>query len=52
MHFTVGDIVVPTVKLDLLNKTDAHTQTLIRPELGGVAANIEVFHQLHCLVSF
>ena len=48
--FPVGDIVVPDSKLARLNKTDQATKRISRPELGGVAANLEVFHQLHCLV--
>ena len=46
----VGDIIVPDSELAQLNKTDEATRRKSRPELGGVAANLEVFHQLHCLV--
>ena len=46
----MGDIIIRENELSKLNKSNEATNKIIRPELGGVAANLEVFHQLHCLV--
>ncbi|KYK57931.1 hypothetical protein DCS_04944 [Drechmeria coniospora] len=45
----MGDIVIKLSELPLMNKSDDHSRRLYRPELGGIAANLEAFHQLHCL---
>ncbi|KAM0806640.1 putative Tat pathway signal sequence [Seiridium cardinale] len=43
----MGDIVIKTSELKAINKTDQ--ASLYNPDINGIAANLEVFHQLHCL---
>ena len=51
MLIIVGEINIPLDKLHLLNRTADDLWKLVPPQYGGgVRANFEVFHQLHCLV--
>ena len=46
-----GLVAISEDKLPLLNKSVDQEYMRVPPELGGgYAANIEVFHQIHCLV--
>jgi hypothetical protein len=48
----VGDLNILESDLKFLNKSSNIEWVHTKPELGGgIQANIEVFHQLHCLVS-
>ncbi|KAI1126941.1 hypothetical protein F5Y10DRAFT_293286 [Nemania abortiva] len=47
--WSMGDIVIKKNELSHLNKTWEESRRFYLPSIDGIAANLEVFHQLHCL---
>jgi hypothetical protein len=53
VHFLEHAIQIPEDKLPLLNRSSTMHMKKVVPEAGtGYKGLLEVFHQLHCLVSF